>query len=98
MHISIIIPAFNEERLIKDCLHSIHEALLFNRSFNFTHEIIVVDNNSTDNTAKLAKAAGAQVVFEPINHIARARAAGAKVAKGDRIISFTGATSLPNLA
>ncbi len=86
MHISIIVPAFNEERLIESCLHSINEALLFNRSFNFTHEIIVVDNNSTDNTANLAKAAGAQVVFEPINHIARARAAGAQVAKGDWFI------------
>ncbi|HNJ92965.1 MAG TPA: glycosyltransferase [Nitrosomonas sp.] len=83
MHVSIIIPAFNEERLIESCLHSIREALSFNQHFNFTHEIIVVDNNSTDSTASLAKAAGAHVVFEPINHIARARAAGAQAARGD---------------
>ncbi len=60
MHVSIIIPAFNEERLIESCLHSIREALSFSQHFNFTHEIIVVDNNSTDSTASLAKAAGAQ--------------------------------------
>ena len=86
MHISIIIPAFNEERLIGQCLRSVTEALAANHDFGFTHEIIVVDNNSTDNTAKLAKQAGARVVFEPINHIARARTAGAAAATGDWLI------------
>ncbi|SDY66373.1 glycosyltransferase [Nitrosomonas sp. Nm33] len=86
MHISIIIPAFNEERLIGQCLQSVTEALAANHNFGFTHEIIVVDNNSTDNTARLAKQAGARVIFEPINHIARARTAGAAAANGDWLI------------
>lgn len=86
MHISIIIPAYNEERLIGQCLQSVTEAVAANRAFGFTHEIIVVDNNSTDNTARLAKQAGARVIFEPINHIARARSTGAAAASGDWLI------------
>ncbi len=45
-------------------------------------EIIVVDNNSTDDTADIARALGARVVSEPINQISRARNAGAAVARG----------------
>ena len=67
MHLSIVIPAFNEERLIARCLQSIAASLVANSTPGFTSEIIVVDNNSTDNTANLARQAGAQVVFEPIN-------------------------------
>jgi glycosyltransferase involved in cell wall biosynthesis len=86
MHISLIIPAYNEERLIGRCLQSVTEAIAANRDVDFTHEIIVVDNNSTDNTAHLAKQAGARVIFEPINHIARARSAGATAATGEWLI------------
>src|SRR5690606_22477071 len=78
--------AYNEERLISSCLQSVFEAIAANRDFGFTHEVIVVDNNSTDNTAVLAKKAGARVIFEPINHIARARTAGAATATGDWFI------------
>lgn len=81
MHISFIIPAFNEEQLIEQCLHSLADSVADNQAYGYTHEIIVVDNNSTDKTAQLAARAGAKVVFEPVNHIARARAAGANVAQ-----------------
>jgi len=67
MHLSIIIPAFNEERLIMHCLDSITDSLTVNQKPGFTYEVIVVDNNSTDKTTELAKQAGAKVVFEPIN-------------------------------
>ncbi len=86
MHLSIVIPAFNEERLIERCLLSIAASLAANITSCVTSEIIVVDNNSTDNTANLAKQAGAQVVFEPINQIGRARNAGAAAAKGDWLL------------
>ena len=82
MHLSIVIPAFNEELLITHCLDSISESMIANQGAGFTHEIIVVDNNSTDKTAELAKHAGANVVFEPINQIGRARNAGAAAATG----------------
>lgn len=38
--------------------------------------VVVVDNNSSDRTAELAADLGAEVVFEPVNQIARARNAG----------------------
>ncbi|WP_295624035.1 glycosyltransferase [uncultured Nitrosomonas sp.] len=66
MRLSIVIPAFNEEQLILDCLNSIQESIRSNLESGFTYEIIVVDNNSTDETAQLATQAGATVVFEPI--------------------------------
>lgn len=95
MHLSIIIPAFNEERLIEQCLQSISTSLALNCKPGFTSEIIVVDNNSTDSTATLARQAGARVVFEPVNQIGRARNAGAAEAAGDWLL-FVDADSLLN--
>lgn len=95
MHLSIIIPAFNEEQLILDCLNSIKESVSANPNPGFTHEVIVVDNNSTDKTAELAAQAGAKVVFEPINQIGRARNAGAAAATGEWLL-FVDADSLLN--
>lgn len=93
MHLSIVIPAFNEERLIGQCLQSISTSLVENYKPEFTSEIIVVDNNSTDNTAVLAREAGARVVFESVNQIGRARNAGAAQATGDWLL-FIDADSL----
>lgn len=95
MHLSIVIPAFNEERLITHCLNSVSESMAANQKPGFTYEVIVVDNNSTDQTAELAKQAGASVVFEPINQIGRARNTGAAVATGDWLL-FVDADSLLN--
>ncbi|MDO8893889.1 glycosyltransferase [Nitrosomonas sp.] len=95
MHLSIVIPAFNEELLILDCLNSIQESVNANQKPGFTHEVIVVDNNSTDKTAELATQAGAKVEFEPINQIGRARNTGAAVATGDWLL-FVDADSLLN--
>jgi glycosyltransferase involved in cell wall biosynthesis len=93
MHISIIIPAFNEERLIGRCLESVSTSLTDNNKPGLTAEVIVVDNNSTDRTAQMAKQAGAHIVFESINQIGRARNAGAAVATGDWLL-FLDADSL----
>ena len=57
--------------------------------------MIVCDNNSTDRTAALARAAGATVVFEPVNQIGRARNKGAEAASGDWLI-FVDADSHPS--
>jgi glycosyltransferase involved in cell wall biosynthesis len=93
MHLSIIIPAFNEARLIEGSLQSVATSIAANQKSGFTSEIIVVDNNSTDNTAEIARRAGATVVFEPINQIGRARNAGAAQATGDWLL-FLDADSL----
>jgi glycosyltransferase involved in cell wall biosynthesis len=93
MHLSIVIPAFNEARLIERSLQSVAVSIAAHRTSGFTSETIVVDNNSTDNTAELARQAGARVVFEPINQIGRARNAGAAQATGDWLL-FLDADSL----
>ena len=83
MKISIVIPAFNEERLLAETLEHLRAACLAFTSAGWESEVIVCDNNSTDRTAEIARAGGAQVVFEPVNQISRARNAGAAVATGD---------------
>jgi glycosyltransferase involved in cell wall biosynthesis len=93
--ISIIVPAFNEERLLGESLAQISAATAYFKKLEWTTELIVCDNNSTDATAEIARAAGACVVFEPINQIARARNTGASIATGDWLI-FVDADSHPS--
>lgn len=92
--ISIVVPAFNEEKLLAATLRSIQDALTSFTSRGWSTEIVVCDNNSTDATPIIAEAAGAKVVFEPINQIARARNTGASAATGDWLI-FVDADSHP---
>jgi glycosyltransferase involved in cell wall biosynthesis len=93
--ISIVIPAFNEERLIGGSLAQIKSAAGAFAKIGWEVELIVCDNNSTDRTAEIARAAGAMVVFEPINQIARARNSGAAAATGDWLV-FVDADSHPS--
>ena len=93
--ISIIVPAYNEERLLGATLHSIREAASAFSNRRWPWEIIVCDNNSTDRTAQVATDAGATVVFEPANQISRARNRGAATASGDWLI-FVDADSHPS--
>ena len=93
--ISIVVPAFNEERLLGESLAQIQSAAKVFRQRSWEFELIVCDNNSTDRTAEIARAAGATVVFEPVNQIARARNSGAAAATGDWLI-FVDADSHPS--
>ena len=95
MKISIVVPAFNEEKLLPDSLRAMNVAREVFHARGWETELIVCDNNSTDRTAEVAQAEGARVVFEPINQIARARNTGAAAATGDWII-FIDADSHPS--
>ena len=86
MKISVIVPAFNEEKLLGASLAEIKTAATAFTVRGWDCELVVCDNNSTDRTADIARAAGAKVVFEPINQIARARNAGAAIATGDWLV------------
>jgi glycosyltransferase involved in cell wall biosynthesis len=86
MKLSVIIPAFNEAKRIGSCLEQLREALAAALDTDDTSEVLVVDNNSTDATAELARKAGVRVIFEPVNQIARARNAGANQATGDWLL------------
>ena len=96
MKISVVVPAFNEERLLPGALRSIRSAMeAFDRR-GWASELIVCDNNSTDRTAAIAREAGARVVFEPVNQISRARNRGAAEAGGDWLF-FVDADSQPGV-
>lgn len=89
--ISVVIPAYNEARFIADTIHSVLDA---KKKHDGPVELIVVDNNSSDNTGEIAAALGATVVFEPLNQIARARNAGAMAAAGDYLVFLDADTRL----
>lgn len=89
MKLSVVVPAFNEERLLAATLANLNAVLPAGC------ELIVCDNNSTDRTAEIARAAGATVVFEPVNQISRARNRGAAAATGEWLL-FVDADSSPS--
>ncbi len=95
MKISIVIPAFNEEKLIGRCLDAVRTAGAAIRDRGWGLEVIVCDNNSSDRTGEIAASLGATVVREPVNQIARARNSGAAVASGDWLL-FLDADSFPS--
>jgi len=88
---SIIIPAYNEEAYLPQALASAYTAMAAVRG---TGEVVVVDNNSNDRTADIARSMGAVVVHEPINQIARARNTGARTAQGHSLIFMDADTTL----
>jgi glycosyltransferase involved in cell wall biosynthesis len=96
MKISIVVPAFNEEKLLRATLSSIRAAAAAFTSRGWDVETIVCDNNSTDRTAEIAREEGARVVFEPVNQIGRARNRGAAAADGAWLV-FVDADSKPSL-
>jgi glycosyltransferase involved in cell wall biosynthesis len=92
--ISFIIPAFNEAKLLPETLAGIRCAADVLTVRNVAWEIVVCDNNSTDDTARIAEQHGARVVFEKVNQISRARNTGASIAAGDWFV-FIDADSVP---
>ncbi|WP_048056107.1 glycosyltransferase family 2 protein [Pyrococcus sp. ST04] len=78
LRISIVIPAYNEEKRIGSVLSSIP---------SFVDEVIVVDDGSSDNTAEVAKTHGAKVIRMNRNRgKGAAMREGVKVASGDVIV------------
>lgn len=72
MMICLVIPALNEAEVIGEVVASIPRHLV--------DQIIVVDNGSTDGTAKAAQDAGALLVSQPIRGYGRACQAGVNAA------------------
>src|SRR3972149_10503377 len=60
--ISIIIPCRNEQLGIGFVLNDIPHAKL--KELGYQTQVVVVDNNSTDQTAKIAQSMGATVIYE----------------------------------
>jgi glycosyltransferase involved in cell wall biosynthesis len=77
---SVIVCAYNEEQLLPGCLHS-----LLQQSFP-PHELIVINNASTDRTAAAAAIPGVRVVDEPRKGLVMARETGRRVSTGDVVV------------
>ena len=78
--LSFIVPAYNEELELSSTIAAIRAAGSYATQ---PHEIIVVDDASTDATPEIASRAGAKVVRINRRQIAAARNAGASVAHGE---------------
>ncbi len=87
MKISVVIPAYNEEKYLPDTLSSLRK---LDRK---PDEIIVIDGGSTDNTSDVAKHYGVKVVTVPHRGIGFARQKGVEAATGD-VVAFTDADTI----
>ncbi|WP_186311980.1 glycosyltransferase [Marinobacter piscensis] len=79
--ISFITPCFNEEKNIENLIASIHSAM-----GDEPHEIIIVDNGSTDSSLSLARSAGAKAYIAPHATIGALRNLGVQHAEGDLLV------------
>jgi glycosyltransferase involved in cell wall biosynthesis len=91
--ISYVVPAFNEEALIASCLYAI---LAETSRVGCSAEIIVVDNNSSDRTRKIAAGiAGVVIIDEPQRGLVQARRAGCRAARGSLVANIDADTMIP---
>lgn len=79
MKLTIIVPAYNEEEHIEKCLKSL------SRQKNKNFELIIVDNNSTDNTIRIAKKYSRNIYIEKERGYHNAVRKGVLKANGDLI-------------
>jgi glycosyltransferase involved in cell wall biosynthesis len=84
--ITVVIPCLNEEQGIQQVLSDLPD---------FVDEVIVVDNNSTDRTAEVARRMGAIVIPELHRGYGRAYKKGFAYATGDIIVTLDGDYSYP---
>ncbi|MEO6509060.1 MAG: glycosyltransferase family 2 protein [Patescibacteria group bacterium] len=89
MKVSVVIIAYNEEKYIGHCLESIKNQV------EAPDEVIVVDNNSKDNTVKIAEQYGVRIVHEKQQGMTPARNAGFNAATGEIIARCDSDTVVP---
>ncbi|MGC5050957.1 glycosyltransferase [Micromonospora sp. DT48] len=78
MRVSVVVPNFNKERTLRDCLSAVYAQTLP------PAEVIVVDDASTDRSRQIAAGFGCTLVAFPTNRgVSAARNAGAARATGD---------------
>jgi glycosyltransferase involved in cell wall biosynthesis len=92
VRISVVIPAFNEARWLPQTLANLGDAV---RECFVPVEVIVVDNASDDDTAQVARAAGATVIAEREHNVGLVRNRGAAAATGDVLVFLDADTLVP---
>lgn len=90
MKVSVIIPVYNEEKFIKNCLDSLM------KQEEKPDEIIVVDNNCVDRTISIVKKyKGVKIIQEKKQGIVHARNAGFNAANSDILARCDADTIVP---
>ncbi|MBL7886219.1 MAG: glycosyltransferase family 2 protein [Flavobacterium sp.] len=74
--LTVIIPTFNEEKYIQDCLHSVA----------FANQIIVIDSFSSDDTVNIAKKCNCEIIQRQFDNFSNQKNEAIKLAKGDWIL------------
>jgi len=93
MKLSFVIPAYNEEEYIGECLEAITAQ---RQGLPYDVEVIVVNNNSTDRTEDVVRRyPGVRIVEEKTKGLVPAREAGFKAATGDLIANVDSDTRIP---
>jgi len=96
MSVSVIVPAYNEEKYLGETLKSIQRAGEFlNKKLSVSTEVIVVDNASTDSTPAIALSFGASLVLETKHNVAAVKNVGARSAKGNVLVFVDADTIVP---
>jgi len=94
--ISIVVPAYNEEKFLPASLISINQARAhFESATGLNSEVIVVNNDSTDATARVAREHSAVVVDHSVRNIASVRNAGIRSANYDLVVTIDADSFLP---
>jgi len=92
--ISIVVPAYNEEQCVAACIRSLAE-----QEIDCPYEVILVDNNSTDNTVAVASAAAGRlnlrIAYERRQGRGAARHTGFALARGQVVFSADADTTYP---
>lgn len=91
MKISVVITAYNEEKSLPQCITAVNNQSFPKEDF----EIIVVDNNSKDKTAEIAKSLGARVIKEQKQGYVYALSKGMDEAKGEIVAVTDSDTIVP---
>jgi glycosyltransferase involved in cell wall biosynthesis len=86
LRISVVIPCYNEEDGVRTTIGMLPECV---------DEVVVVDNNSTDRTAEVARELGARVVFEKRKGYGAAYKAGLPAVTGDVTVTLDGDGTYP---
>lgn len=82
--VSIILPAYNEEPGVEKTILAIQKSNL--EAMGYTVEVIVVDNNSTDNTAAVSQRLGAIVIHQSKQGYGHACRAGIAKSSGEIVV------------
>lgn len=90
--ISFVIPAWNEEYIIGQCIRSIQNEA---DNSGLPYEVIVIDNNSTDYTGCVAQLHGAKVIVEKAKGVTRARQKGFEEAQYELVAFIDADNMLP---